>query len=152
MHYFPSISESFGLVLSETKLYGIPSILLGLDYLSIAEGGILIIYDDSPESLAKETIKLLNNEMYIKKMGKEARKSMKNFNNEILLKRWTKLILTIYNNNKYYISSFHNKNFNKDKTLKILNNQVKLLKMRNNKFKNLNKNNILNFTFMKNLE
>ena len=31
LNIFPSISESFGLVLSETKLYGIPNILLGLD-------------------------------------------------------------------------------------------------------------------------
>jgi glycosyltransferase involved in cell wall biosynthesis len=31
LHIFPTISESFGLVLSETKIYGIPNILIGLD-------------------------------------------------------------------------------------------------------------------------
>ena len=46
LHIFPSISESFGLVLSEAKIYGIPSILVGLDYVSISKGGTYIIFDD----------------------------------------------------------------------------------------------------------
>ena len=61
LHFFPSITESFGLVLSETKIYGIPNILLGLDYVLIAKNGTIIIYDDTPESLAKESIKILLN-------------------------------------------------------------------------------------------
>ena len=38
LNLVPSISESFSLVLSETKIYGIPSIVLGLDYIFTAEG------------------------------------------------------------------------------------------------------------------
>ena len=43
LHIFPSISESFGLVLCETKIYGIPNILIGLDYIYISKGGTVII-------------------------------------------------------------------------------------------------------------
>ena len=39
LHILPSICESFGLSISETKTYGIPNILTGLDYISIAKGG-----------------------------------------------------------------------------------------------------------------
>ena len=60
LHIFPSISESFGLVLSETKIYGIPNILVGLDYVQISKGGTIIIYDDTPESIAKESLKIIN--------------------------------------------------------------------------------------------
>lgn len=67
LHIFPTISESFGLVLSETKTYGIPNILLGLDYVLISYGGTAIIYDDYPESIARESIKILQNEKYNKK-------------------------------------------------------------------------------------
>ena len=102
LHIFPSISESFGLVLCETKIFGIPNILLGLDYVSIVNGGTIIIYDDNSFSIAKEAIKILKNEKYRKKLGKEARKSMKKFKNELLLKKWIKLILSIYNGEKYY--------------------------------------------------
>ena len=85
LHIFPTNYESFGLVLCETKIYGIPNILLGLNYVSISKGGTIIIYDDKPESLANEAIKILKNKRYRKKLGKEARKSMKKFNNDILL-------------------------------------------------------------------
>lgn len=54
---FPSITEAFPLVLCETKIYGIPNILIGLDYVSIAKGGVIINNDDSPENFAKEIIK-----------------------------------------------------------------------------------------------
>jgi len=42
LHIFPSVCESFALVLIETKAFGIPSIILGLDYLSAIKGGVII--------------------------------------------------------------------------------------------------------------
>ena len=44
LHIFPSISECFPMVLCETKIYGIPNILVGLDYVQISKGGTIIIY------------------------------------------------------------------------------------------------------------
>jgi glycosyltransferase involved in cell wall biosynthesis len=87
LNFFPSVSESFGLVLSEANIHGIPSILLGLDYISIVNKGTVIVYDDSPESLSRESIKLLhnNNINYRKKLGKMVRENMKIFQNEIPL-------------------------------------------------------------------
>ena len=81
LHIFPSISESFGMVLIETKIYGIPNILLGLDYLILSQGGTIIIYDENPESIAKESLKILTNENFRKKLGNEARLSIENINN-----------------------------------------------------------------------
>ena len=46
LHIFPLISDSFGLIQSEAKIYGILSILVGLDYVSISKGGTYIIFDD----------------------------------------------------------------------------------------------------------
>ena len=153
IHIFPSISESFGLVLSESKIFGIPNILVGLDYISIAKGGTIIIYDDNPISIAKEAIKLLKNEKYRKKLGREARKSMRKFKNELLLKKWTKLILSIYNGKNYYenLRKQEDKISEKD-AINILQRQVKLLKIRQPKFKNITIKNIVNFTFMKKLD
>ena len=59
LHIIPSISESFSMVLCETKIFGIPNILIGLEYLTASSGGTVIIYDDSPELLAKESINIL---------------------------------------------------------------------------------------------
>jgi len=153
LHIFPSISESFGLVLCETKIYGIPSIMLGLDYISIYKEGTINIYDDKVESIAKETIKILTNDKYKKFLGNSARKSIYSMNNELLLHKWIKLILSVYFGENYYKKLREEDNIiSENEAKKILNSQLNLLKMRNSIFNNLKINNINNFTYMKNLE
>ena len=150
LHIFPTLSESFGLVLSETKIYGIPNILLGLDYVTIAKKGTIIIYDDTPESIAKESIKILQNDNYRENLGNEARKSMKTINNKLLIKKWIKLILSIYNGDIYYDKlRFENTKYICEKNLiNILKKQIELLKMRNIFFSFITINNISNFNFL----
>lgn len=153
LHIFPSISESFGLVLCETKIYGIPTILLGLDYVSISKGGTIIIYDDNPIQISKEAIKILNNETYRKKLGKEAKKSMIKFNNELLVKKWIKLILSVYNGDYYYNNLIkEDTKIHKNELFNMLKNQITLLKKRKPNFKNINTNNIINFSYLEQLE
>ena len=144
LHIFTSISESFGLVLCETKIYGIPNILLALDYLTISKGGTVIIYDDKPELIAKEAIKILKNDTYRRKLGREARKSMKNIKNQLILKKWNKIILSIYNGEEKKKSS--------KKDIEVLENQIKLLKKRINFFNKTTINDIFNFSYMETLK
>ena len=149
LHIFPSISESFGLVLSETKIFGIPNILVGLDYIVLSKGGTLIIYDDSPESIAKGAIKILTDDIYRKNLGKEARRSMKKFKNELLLKRWVKLILSVYNGYNYYLKLIgKDEKISKSEYNIILKRQLELLKKRIPNFSNITVENIENFTFV----
>ena len=153
LHIFTSISESFGLVLCETKIYGIPNILLALDYLTISKGGTVIIYDDKPELIAKEAIKILKNDTYRRKLGREARKSMKNIKNQLILKKWNKIILSIYNGDNYYqklINQEKKKSSKKD--IEVLENQIKLLKKRINFFNKTTINDIFNFSYMETLK
>ena len=152
LHIFPPLAEAFPNILSETLVYGIPNILLGLDYVSTAKGGTIIIYDESPLSIAKIAIKILKNKRYRKKLGRDARKNMNHFGNELLLKKWIKLIISIYKGDSFY-DNLRNKDkkISEKEALKILRNQIQLLKQRNQKFKNITLNNILNFTFMQKL-
>ena len=154
LNFFPSISESFGLVLSEAKIYGVPNVLLGLDYISIANGGTIIIYDDSPESLAIESIKILEDNKYKKKLGIEAKLSMKKFDNELIFSKWVKLLLSVYNDdndNFYEKLRQQDKKISKNDSIKIINNQINLLKKRDEKFANLSINNFENFTYMESI-
>ena len=132
LHIFPSISESFGLVLCETKIYGIPNILLGIDYISIARNGTIIIYDDTPESLAKEGIKILLNNKSREYLGKESRRNMEKYNNEILTKKWINLIINIFKDDSYYYYNLKRQKIKvTDKEcLLILNRQNQILKTR----------------------
>ena len=152
LHLFPSISEGFGLVLTETKIYGIPNILLGIDYVSASKGGTIIIYDDTSESLAKESIKILKNHEYKKKLGRESRKSMKKFKNKLLLNKWIELILSV-NKGNYYYEELKKKNekLTNLEALKIINNQIKFLRMREKRFENITQKDFENFTFIENI-
>ena len=98
-------------------------------------------------------IKILINDKYRIKLGKEARNAMKKFNNMILLKKWVKLIISIYKgDNSYEKLRNQDKKISIKDALRIIKNQVKLLKKRNKKFKNLTFKDIQNFSFMKNLK
>ena len=154
LHLFPTLVESFGNVLTETLSYGIPNILIGLDYVSASnKGGTVIIYDDSPISLANIVIKVLQNDTYLKNLGKEARKSMKIFRNDLLLKRWVKLIESIYKGTEYY-NNIRNqdKKLNSNDSRKIIENQLILLRKRKKEYTNITINDIENFTFIQNFE
>jgi len=153
IHLFPTLVEAFPNILSETKIYGIPNILVGLDYVTCSKGGTVIIYDDSPLTLAKVIIKILRNRKYLKKLGRDARKSMKRLNNDLILKRWIKIILSIYDGKKKYQALRNKDKKMADKDAKrLIENQLNLLKHRNKSFINITLNNIINFTFMENLK
>ena len=153
LHLFPTLVEAFPNILSETKIYGIPNILIGLDYVTCSNGGTVIIYDDSPLSLAKVIINILRNKRFKEKLGRDARLSMKKLDNNIILKRWIKIILSIYDGKENY-----QKLRNKDKkmadkdAIRIIENQLNLLKNRNKSFINVTLNDIINFTFLENLK
>ena len=146
LHFFPSVSEAFPMVLCESKIYGIPTILLGLDYITMSEGGNIIIYDDIPETLAEQAIKLLKENKLCQQLGIEARKSMKKYNNNILAYKWIRLLLSIYNDNEYYYLQLKEdkKKLSINESLNIINNQLKLLKKRENKFSNITINDFQN--------
>ena len=149
LHILPSLSESYSMVLSESKIFGVPSIICGLDYLSLANGGTIIIYDDNPDTIAKEAIKILNDDNYRFKLGREARQSMKNHTNKCLKKKWTKLIMSVTRDDN---SSF--KKLCKDEYKisdeardKILNNQFKLFIKRKPEFSGMTFENFINYSF-----
>ena len=84
-------------------------------------------------------------------MGKKARKIKKVLDNKLLFKRWIKLILSIYNGEKYYhVIREKDKKISINDSFNILQNQIHLIKMRMEKYNNLTLKNIENFTFLQN--
>ena len=146
LHILPSLSEAYPMVLSETKIFGIPSIICGLDYLALAKEGTVIIYDDNPITIAKEAIKILRDDLYRKKLGKESRNSMKFRQNSQIAEKWIELIKAIYKGKGYKFIDTSNKNISEIESLKILNNQLNLLKYRKPYFNYLTLENLINFT------
>ena len=153
IHIFPTLAEAFPNILSETKIYGIPNILVGLDYVACSHGGTVIIYDDSPLSLAEVAIKILKNKRFKKRLGRAARNSMKKYKNYIILKRWVKIILSIYKSKEDYQKLRNeDKKISDEDAIKLIQSQLNLLKQRKSKFNNITLNDIINFTFIQNLK
>ena len=137
LHIFPSKCESYSMVLGETKIFGIPSIICGLDFLAFSKGGTVIIYDDNPDTIAKEAIKILKDDKYRKQLGKEARESMRTKKNKLIAKKWIKLLLSVYRGDDKSFKELLSDNNNKmteEEANQILNNQLSLLKKRKPRF------------------
>ena len=134
LHILPSLSEAYPMILSETKIFGIPNIICGIDYLALAKGGTIIVYDDNPITIAKEAIIILKDDNYRKKLGKEARKSMEKHKNEFIVKKWVKLLFAVHNGNIESFRKFQkldeNNRISKKQAENIINNQFFLLKKR----------------------
>ena len=113
LHFLPSISEGYP-----------------LDYISLAKNGTIIIYDDTPESLAKISLKILKKRIFKKKLSKIARLSMKKFDNEKLFNKWKLLLLSVINNYNNYSNLFEDNKNNTNELLNILKTQVFLLNKR----------------------
>jgi len=151
LHILCSLSETYPLVLAEAKVFGIPSLICGLDYLTLAKGGTVIIYDDNPITIAEEAMKIMKNYTLRKQLGIEARNSMKSHKNELIIKKWIKLLLLVYRNDYHnyikLISNDSSEKITEHEANEILNNQLNLLKMRKNKFANLTIEKMKYFSF-----
>ena len=152
LHIFPTVSEAFPMVLCETKVFGIPNILTGLDFVSMSNGGIIFIYDDNPETVAKESIKILNNYSYRKKLGQDARESMKKYDNNKIIKKWIKLILSVNKGDEYF-NLLRRETVPTDPkvALNITETQVKLINRRVPFLRNLTTSILLNFSIVANI-
>ena len=149
LHIFPSLIESFGMVLSETKIFGIPNIICGIDYVSTGKDGVININDDNPKNIANESIKILKNDKYRKKLGNLARKSMKKFKNELTLRKWIDLILAVYKGQYYYNKlREENRKISEKEAINQLKNQLKLIKMRKSEMQDISLKDLENFNFV----
>jgi glycosyltransferase involved in cell wall biosynthesis len=137
LHILSSLSESYSLALSETKIYGIPSIICGLDYLALSRGGTVIIYDDNPDTIAKEAIKILKDDKYRKKLGKEARESMIKHKNDLILKKWVKVLLAIYKGDDISYKKYADNTLAEEEAKTIIHNQLQIFRKRKLRFNGL---------------
>jgi hypothetical protein len=76
---------------------------------------------------------------------------MKKFNNDLLSKKWIKLILSIFNEDMHFPEIKELNNSTKIHFLKLINNQLALLNIRKTNLTILTINNFENFTFLESI-
>ena len=98
-HYFlnssillcPSKSESFPMVMNEGKAHGLPIVAFNVSYSPSYQKGVILVDMLNTTQMANEAIKLLNDYEYRKKMGMEAKLSLKEYSNEETANKWDRL-------------------------------------------------------------
>lgn len=96
----PSPSETTSTFLLEAKMFGIPNIIAGKEYMPISgkeelkkeQFGSCWFKEDEIEPMALEAIKILDNERYRKEKGKEALNSMRYYSNEHFVRNWVNVM------------------------------------------------------------
>ncbi len=91
VHMFTSLSEAFPMAMNESKAHGLPIVAFDVPYSPPYQNGVIVVDQLDVEGLARETIKLLKDYNYRKKMGELAKKSLDVHSNKETLELWGRL-------------------------------------------------------------
>ncbi|MBP1965207.1 glycosyltransferase [Paenibacillus aceris] len=114
VHLAPSHHEGFGLVITETASYGVPSIIFegsGMDDLvSDGKSGFIVPMNDATE-MAEKTIELLTNDELLKDMSECAKGICERYEPFKIIARWEILINAVLEMNKMELAQYLKDNF-----------------------------------------
>ena len=94
----PSLSEACPMVINEAKAHGLPIVGFNISYSVPYQTGVIRVETTNYTQMAEECIKLLKDYNYRKKMGMEAKLSMKRMSNNETIQRWSQLFEVLVNN------------------------------------------------------
>ena len=99
---YTSLSEGFPLSMIEGKAYGLPIIAFDVPYSPPYQDGIITVEQFNTKALADETVKLLKDYKYRKRMGEYAKKSLEKYTNQEIILIWEKLFKSLINSDINY--------------------------------------------------
>ena len=152
---YTSLSEAFPLAMVEAKAHGLPVAAFDVAYSPPYQVGVIGVDMLDCEALANETIKLLKDYDYRKKMGQESKLSLNQFKNEETIKLWEKLFIALMEGRVSYRKlqkEIEDKYYDEDKARERMEKRYRDLVRYN---KNFTCHSIINFTdinFVKNVE
>ena len=131
IHMFTSLSEAFPMAMNEGKAHGMPIVGFDVPYSVPYQQGFIGVDLFDIKGLARETIKLLKDYNYRKKMGEIAKKSLDVFKNNETVELWGKLCDSLLSEDREDYRQFQkymeDKYYNEKKAREHLENQYNLL-------------------------
>ena len=153
---YTSFSEAYPMAMNEGKAHGMPIVAFDVPYSPPYQKGVIVVDQLDCEALARETIKLLKDYDYRKKMGEKAKESLSEYSNDEIAEIWGKLFRALLSNdtNEYrqLQNEIENKYYNEDEARIRMHRSYELLKRVN---KNLTCHYVENFTdinYVKNIK
>ena len=147
VHMYTSFSEAYPMAMNEGKAHGLPIVAFEVPYSPPYQNGVILVEQLDCEALARETIKLLKDYDYRKKMGEKAKESLNKYSNDEIVEIWGKLFRALLSNdtNEYrkLQNEIENKYYNEDEARIRMHRSYEGLKKIN---KNLTCHSLENFT------
>ncbi|CAL6054859.1 Glycosyl_transferases group 1 family protein [Hexamita inflata] len=94
-----SAIEGFPMVLVESKSYSVPTVAFELDFCELWQEGITAVPKGDTDAMAREVVRLLQNQTFRLEKGMEARKAVEKFRTEETINKWVRLITGIIDGN-----------------------------------------------------
>ena len=156
LQMYTSLSEAFPMAMNEGKAHGLPIVAFDVPYSPPYQDGVIVVDQLDYEALARETILLLKDYDYRKKMGIKAKESLNKYSNEETVNLWERLFLSLLSEdiNDYrklqqeIETKYYNEEYAKFHMEKHFNAMLRV-------FKNLTchkLNNFINITYIQNIQ
>ena len=153
IHMFTSLSEAFPMVMNEGKAHGMPIVGFDVPYSLPYQQGFIGVELFDVKGLARETIKLLKDYEYRKKMGEISKKSLDVFKNNETVELWGRLCDSLLSNDRNDFRKLQNyienKYYKEEKAREHLESQFHLLVKKNVNLTCLNFDNFLDINYIK---
>ena len=152
---YTSLSEAFPMAMNEAKAHGLPIVAFDVPYSVPYQSGVIKVDMLDCKALANETVKLLKDYKYRKKMGEEAKLSLNQFKNNETIELWGRLFNSLLEGEEAYRKlqyEIENKYYNEESAKKHMEKHYQDLLRYN---KNFTCHNIINFTdinYVKNIK
>ena len=91
VHLYPSLSEAFPMTMNEGKAHGLPIVAFDVPISNPYQKGVINVESLDYVALANESIKLLKDFNYRKKMGEISKMSLNMFKNNETIKYWERM-------------------------------------------------------------
>ena len=131
VHMFTSLSEAFPMAMNEGKAHGMPIVGFDVPYSMPYQQGFIGVELFDVKGLARETIKLLKDYDYRKRMGEEAKKSLDILKNNDTVDLWGRLCDSLLSNDRNDYrkiqEEIEKKYYNEERARKHLESQYNIL-------------------------
>ena len=156
VHMYTSLTEAFPMAMNEAKAHGLPIVAFDVPFSPPYQDGVITVDLLDCKGLARETIKLLKDYNYRKKMGKVSKLSLNQFSNEEIVQMWEKLFKSLLSENKKDYREFQkeieNKYYNEKTAKKHIQKHFDALLRYNKNFTCYTLDNFLDPDFIKNIK
>ena len=153
---YTSLSEAFPMAMNEGKAHAVPIVAFDVPYSPPYQNGVITVDLLDCEALAKETILLLKDYEYRKKMGELAKKSLDRYSNKETVELWGKLFNALLSNNitnfRKLQEEIEQKYYNEENARKHMQKHYNALLRYNNRFYCHTLDNFTDINYVKNIK